>query len=448
MQLRFALGLLAVGLSSCVSQGGFYETEDTDAVPIYRGLIGRFPKLPDCILRAYNREATDPVDLNKALSSYDPYVGEISRAARARRCEWTYDKLPAITQDYPIDYGIDAGKILVVRSHQRFAQGESDGALEDLFVLSRFGSDLAQDRWTIGKLVGAIAIAFAMEELRDLIIRSSLRPEHYDGIELNLASIARRCPSLESMIRDERIMALPLLEELSDVGLEEVIRRVTKEEKKPKDPPFVVDLWESWLRATLKRDLEGAKARIRERWTVRTRPLEEEARKPVNARDLRQQMESLRSSGRELSQRMARNLVTLPFGSQAGLDDIADLLLLLWCPALEKAGKSVANLKLQVLQNLIACRLEQHRSRTGTYPESFATLEDPYTGTPISYRRIVRPDGEGFVLASAGPLEDAETRMRGLADDCRFDRALFENRFGGDADALTMGVFRMRDSLR
>jgi len=38
--------------------------------------------------------------------------------------------------------------------------------------------------------------------------------------------------------------------------------------------------------------------------------------------------------------------------------------------------------------------------------------------------------------------------MRALTDECNFDWSRFEKLRFGDADALTMGVFRKRDSLR
>src|SRR5579862_4285221 len=245
MRGRLALALLAAGCTSCASPPELYETGDADAASIYRSLIGRIPRAPDCVRKAFDEEPPDEAELRAALAAYDPFLPQLTRAARARRCEWTYEKPPTIAQDFPIHYGIDLARVLVLRSRRRWAAGDREESLEELLVLTRFGSDLAQDRWTIGKLVGNIDMAFAAAEFRDRIVAGSLSPGQGELLEQSLASIIRRFPSPERFLQDERIMALALLEEIRDVGFQEVIRRVGREKEipAPKDNPLPVELW-------------------------------------------------------------------------------------------------------------------------------------------------------------------------------------------------------------
>src|SRR4051812_9221011 len=129
---RFAFAVLASGLASCTAPTGFYETEDADAAPIYRSLIGRFPKAPECIRTAFDGDKTDEAALKAALDSYSPLLTDLARATRARRLDWSYNRPPCLTEDFPLDYGVPVARILTVRSRLRFEHGDVDGALEDL----------------------------------------------------------------------------------------------------------------------------------------------------------------------------------------------------------------------------------------------------------------------------------------------------------------------------
>lgn len=62
---------------------------------------------------------------------------------------------------------------------------------------------------------------------------------------------------------------------------------------------------------------------------------------------------------------------------------------------------------------IVMLALEQHRHRSGAYPESLASLpvdlqsvafRDPYSGKPLGYRRLDAPDahGRGYILYSVG----------------------------------------------
>jgi hypothetical protein len=55
---------------------------------------------------------------------------------------------------------------------------------------------------------------------------------------------------------------------------------------------------------------------------------------------------------------------------------------------------------------------------------------------------VVSADGEGYVVTAAGPKADAEQRIRVLAEECGFDKVLYERRGYGDTDFFTFGVLR------
>jgi len=218
MRIPIAISILTLGLGSCASEGLTGDVEVQDAVPIYRTLIGRFPKLPTPVLTAFDRESTTHAELDAALAVYDLSLRELSKATTARRCLWSYDTPPTISGEYPIDYAISVGKLLVVRSRRRFAIGDTRASLEDLLVLARFGSDLLQDRWTIAKLLGLTVGSWAEFEIRDLLAEGRLVRPEVELVVKQVSPLPRRFPPFETLLRDENRMALPLLEEIRDLG--------------------------------------------------------------------------------------------------------------------------------------------------------------------------------------------------------------------------------------
>jgi len=460
MRRPLALSVLAAALSSCASPPALYETEDADAVPIYRSLIGSFPNLPAVVRSAFDRDPVEGAKLAAAMSPYDAVLTDLARAARARRCEWTHEKPQGITDPFPIDYALTAARVLVVRSRLRFAKGEVDAALEDLLVTVRLGSDLQQEQWLIGKLIGNVALMFAAFELQDRIQASVLEDRHLSLIEASLSSADRRYPPFETWLKDERRMALLLVDVLRDAGFQETLNRLTRVSGGTQDPSddgsFVVAAWDGWLRAVLKNDFNGTRSRIALRWREQLAPLEAEVRKPVNARDYEAAMEKLAWDSTALSQRMVRHMARGTTLDDAALNDVSDLILGIWRPHPVKLERNNARVRTTIRFIEPACRLERYRRRYGSYPASIEKVGgapiDPYTGDPVAYQHIVRPDGEGYVLAAAGPKDDTDIRIRRLVEECRFDRELFEKKNiaakDDDADPLTWGVFRTRDSLR
>jgi hypothetical protein len=442
------LAVLAASLLSCSSPPAIYGSRDDDAVPIYRGLNGRFPKLPKVVTAAFERARTDPAELDAAIAAYDALLEELATAARARRCQWTYDPLPTITAEYPIDYVLSAGRLLVVRSRRRFDAGAVRPALEDLLVLQRFSSDLLQDRWTIAKLLGVILGAWAGYEFEERLAKGRLDRAGLDLVRTHLAPLVRRFPPPEAFIRDERAMAIPLLEEIRDLGLDEVTRRVAKDTSEPAEVPPIVSQWHEWLRKTLQADIATAKRRIGLRWDHRMAPLLAAHGKPLNSGEIGREMADVKKGSRALSERLARRMLGAAPKEDDGLDDVADLIFMLWVPALEKASLRLAECRLLLETTLLGCSLELRRLNSGSYPDDLRGMgeipRDPFVGGPIRYRRVVRPDGEGYVLAAAGPGDNAEERIRVYSEECGFDQERFEKKGFGDVDAYTFGVFRAR----
>jgi hypothetical protein len=452
MRRRLALALLAAGLASCSSVQQLYETEDADAVPTYRALNGRFPTLAKCVQASFDGEPADDAEVSSAVAGYEVPLAELVQATRARRCHWTYENTPTITQDYPLDYPMRAMKLLSVQARLRFARSDTDGCLADLIALARFGSDLLLDRWTVGKLIGVNAIAGSQYELRDRLIEGRLLPKHFELLERHLAAVLLRYPQPEAWLRDEQWMARPLLEEVRDLGMQEVIRRVGKDSSAPSEPPPVVEQWHRWLQETLRNDIDRAHKVIDRHWDEKLGPFEEDLRKPLNSGAIPLRMAAFHSDSRTMGERMARNMFLIPAGDEAALRDVADLLFILCLPAMEKIISKSARARLFLESNLWACRLELRRLRTGSFPESLEEIgeppRDPYTGAPLVYRRIHLEEAEGFVLVSAGPKNDAERRVQVLIDVCRMDPRRFEALEGEDGYLCTLSILRKRDSLR
>lgn len=445
MTQRLALALLTASIASCAAPRTQDDRRDEDAAPLYRALDKRFPKLPPIVGAAFDREKTNAADLDAAVAAFDPLLEELSRAARCRRCVWINDPPPTILSGVPLDYALTAGKLLVVRSRRRLENGNDRGCLEDLLILQQFGSDLLQMRSTIGKLLGVIAGHWAGWELQDLLAARRLDQAGLELATERLATLLRRVPPQTAFLRDERTMAVPLLDEIRDLGLDEVVRRVGGDMKKPEEtPPFVAD-WHRWLQETLRKDMEGAKRRISARWDELIVPLEEAHRKPINSGELTRGMAALKEGSHALSNRMARRTLGIAPKDDDGLNDAADLLFRLWVPALEKAVQRLAEYRLLLETIHLACSLELLRLSSGSYPGTPGDLPgDPFVGGSILYRRIVRPDGEGYVLGAAGRADNAEERMRVYSEECAFDRERFDKKGYGDSEVLTFGVFHRR----
>lgn len=157
-------------------------------------------------------------------------------------------------------------------------------------------------------------------------------------------------------------------------------------------------------------------------------------------------MEKLKDDSRRLAERMARSMFETQVPKDQAIQDVADLVFILWMPALDRVAENHAKTLAMLETTASACRLEVYRLRTGSYPEQLAQVgrasKDPYDGRSLKYRRVVNPAGEGYVIAAAGPQDDAEIRIRVLAEICGFDKELYERRGYGNSEAYTFGVFR------
>lgn len=444
---RLGVGVLAVALASCAGPGeGLPAVEDGG--PVYRSLNGRFPKIPACIDDAFEGRKTDPAEVDAALASVGPLLDELARATRAIRCTWTYDRPPSIADEYPLDFVFNAAKPLVIRGRRRIRSGAVGAGLEDLAVLSKFGSDLSQDRWLIGHLLGLICQYWACDELRTWIRSGPLETSRLREMDEHLRLLLGRFPTFNARLRHEKEMSLSLLEGIRDLGVDEVVRRVAKDKSEPKEPHPIMTLWEEWLRKTLSKDLDRVRETVSRRWDVLLAPFEQEVRLPLNSQRLAEKVAEVKAGGRELSRRMARTALGAGAGEEQATMDLADLLFRLWFPSSEKAVENHAKVRLVLEMTALSCRLELHRTTFGRYPENLKEAgknpSDPYDGTVLRYRRIATPEGEGYVLAGAGPKNDAETRIRVLAEECKFDPDLFEKKGYENAEFYTFGVFRRR----
>jgi len=447
MGIPLACALLLASVTPGASQEPIYETSDADAVAIYRGLNRRFPKLPSSIQAAFDNEASDRGEVEPAVASFASLLDELARAARARRCEWTYDPPPSITGEYPLDFVLTAARVLVVRSRIRFQKGDTRAAVEDMLVLSRFGSDLTQDRWLIGRLMGLICTVWSCDELREWIREGRLQREHLALAEQHLQILDRRFPAFKIWLRQEREMAVPLLEEIRDLGLSEVARRVAKDTNPRRDPDPLVARWEAWLQETLRSDMKQSKERIFKRWDELIVPFEEALSKPLNAGALTTTLDSLKKGTKALSDRMARHTLGAGAGNDQAFRDAAELIFILWIPSSDRLALNHANACMTLETTLLASRLEIHRLDKGSYPMTLRDLgkelSDPYDGGVLKYRRIVKTDGEGFVLTAAGPDADAEKRIDDLSGRCRFEKSPYETKWERAAP-FTAWAFRRR----
>ena len=442
MPRRFVLSLLAAALASCASEP---QAADDDAVAIYRSLNGRFPTLPKLVLDAFVEMPADPAPVKAAVDAYAPLLDELARATRAPRCSWTYSTPPKLGVDYPLDYIMTAGRLLSVRAQLRLDQGAVGPAVDDLLSLSKFGSDLLQDRMIIGNLLGILNSVFSCDRLRGPIRDGSLAPADLERIERHLRLLVRRYPPFDTVLLNERNAACSLIDEVAETGLSAAVRRISGSTDEEKEQPWMVGRWEEWLRGILNKDRERSRRIIIERWDEQLAKLSAYCKGPLNSRPKTFDRDQIVT--KEHTQRMGMHALGL--AGEGSLLDAADLLLGLWVPAMAKIPQHFAKGRLWLEITRLGCALELHRLKTGSYPRELRGLgeepEDPYDGKSLKYRRVVTPDGEGFVLAAAGPLEDSDARMRFLAEECDFDLAKYYATYDdGDTDAITFGVFRHR----
>lgn len=436
---------LAACLTSCASPESPQDAPVPDGAVIYRGLIGRFGKLPQCVEDALRQPQQHHPGLIAALDSYDPLLDELERATRCARCTWTYDSPPSLTEEYPLDYALAAGRLLVVRARLFAKHAALDLALQDMKVLTRFGSDLMHDRPMFGHLSGLVCEVVACDELRAWLRQGRLERTDLEGLEEHLRRILAVYPTFQEWIRMEKEMALPLLREIRDVGISEVLRRVSRGEVEGIGAHPIVESWEEWFRSLLWRDMDRLRRRFSRRWDKLLIPFEKALNEPLNSEKYSMEVAEFKKRSRALSDRMALDLLGLREEEEA-ITDAADLLFGLWMPASEKITRHHAMARVLLETTALGCRLELVRLKTGSYPEKLSEIvrapRDPFDGGELLYRRVIKPEGEGYVLAAAGPKGDAEERIRIYSEDCGFDLALFEKKGYGDADSLTFGVMR------
>ena len=205
--------------------------------------------------------------------------------------------------------------------------------------------------------------------------------------------------------------------------------------------------WEEWLRATIAKDRERARRIIVERWDEQLARLSPYRKGPLNSRPKTFDRNQVITP--EHMQRMGLHALGVGGGGDGSLVDAADLLFSLWVPALTKMPHHFAKGRLWLEITRLGCTLELHRLKTGSYPGELRDLgeeaEDPFDGGTLKYRRVVTPEGEGYVIAAAGPKADSDARIRFLSEDCRFDPGNYLAKDNDDGtDAYTFGAFRRR----
>ena len=144
---------------------------------------------------------------------------------------------------------------------------------------------------------------------------------------------------------------------------------------------------------------------------------------------------------------MARHTLGAGPGNDEALRDAAELIFILWIPAVDTIAKHHADACISLEIALLACRLETHRLDKGSYPATLQDfgkeVSDPYDGGVLKYRRIVNKDGEAFVLTAAGSDADAEKRIEDLSGRCHFEKSLYEHKWE-EAAPYTAWAFRSR----
>jgi hypothetical protein len=442
--MRVPCALLVTALFSCAAEAPPSPSVTEDAVSIYRALNKQFPKLPDCVRKAFDGEKIDIAEVDAAIASYDSLLEQLARATRAPGCSWTYTGTLMLTVDYPLDYVLIAARLLSVRAGRRLERGALPNALEDLKVLSIFGNHLQQDRPVVGNLLGMICVTWACDSLRAWNRDGRLDRPALEFLEAHFRLLAQRTATFDTLLRNERNAAISLIDEIINVGLFETLRRFTKEVKEEKDEPWIVRGWETWVRDTLKKDPERAKRVIAERWDEHLARLSPYCRGPLNSRPKTFEQDDV---SQDVKKRMGMHALGLGAGGDDALKDVGDLLFMLWVPGLAKIPRHFAIARLYPELTRLGCTLELHRLKTGSYPERLGDVcevpEDPFDGGTLKYRRVSMPEGEGFVLAAAGPDTDHEARIHHLIDACAFDATKFEEKYGETA-AYTFGVFRRR----
>jgi hypothetical protein len=247
------------------------------------------------------------------------------------------------------------------------------------------------------------------------------------------------------VLLNERNAAHSLIDEVAETGLSAALRRISGSAGDDSEQPWTVDRWGEWVRAALNKDRERSRKIILERWGEQFANLSPYRKGLLNSRPKMFDKDQIVT--KEHLRRMGTYAQGL--GGEGSLPDVADLLLALWVPARTKIPRHFAKGRLRLEITRLGCALELFPVKHGAYPKELRELgeepEDPYDGKRLKYRRVLTPEGEGFVLAAADPLEDSDARMRFLAEECDFDLGKYYATYDdGDIDAITLGVFRGR----
>lgn len=372
---------------------------DGDASVVYRRLV--LEKPPD-LIATFGGAKEERAAVAEALRPYEPVLAELARASRLPRCEWRYDAPASHFTAFPHEGNpIQAAKLLGARALLRFGEGRHSEGVEDLLAALKVAVDHLHDRGTLSRLSGAVAVVIVQDALRIEWARRPPGLPEVRRIEEAVTAMLPHFPSYRRFLENEKALLEASAADLLSRGAQEfraaVTRRKGSEESGGK--------WALLMDLLLRSDPPVPEEALVRRWAEDWRPMLEDAGELPFGRPPRFDREAFART-LPLEESPLELIRTATPEKRAAV--AADLIFLMVAPSLDKVKRVHAESRV-LLENLRdACRVESHRLRHGSYPETLDRAPDPFDGRPLRYRRFASAGWEGALLHSGDCSVDWE----------------------------------------
>ena len=306
---------------------------------------------------------------------------------------------------------------LKYRAMNRTADGDLDGAWQDLLACQRLGRLLMQSATLIEHLVGIAVVAIASDGQVVLLSQGKHSPRQVRAWLADLRGLPPFPPVADKMDLGERFFALDALMSITRVSGRQL--GTVLDVRPPTDPPGD-GFWDSLFTRSIDWDPAfRALNRTYERSAAAWRLPDRAARKAEFATIVDEVTQ-------KKSAAVGLGLVDRATLDKAGRGErIGDIVIGLVIPALEKIQDASERIE-QTHRNLqVAFALAAYRADTGRYPARLEELapqflprvpDDLYSGQPLIYK----PSAEGYVLYSVG-MNEEDDDGRGRDDEPKGD---------------------------
>lgn len=412
-------------LALLLQDATIYGTVDADAAPVYQSF--KSPKIPDAILNYLGSPPPKLDDVRAALAPFEESLATLARAARAKRCAWSYPGRDSYAADVPLEAAIAAARLFSARAGLRLESGDIDGALDDVAAGWGVGRHYVSDGPLLPALGGLIALMITEGTLQVRLPGRALSSAQLRRLAAHAEAVVAAGPSFRGVMEGEKRLALDgvdaVIEDMRGLmgRLESFYRKPSEEKKPAKETNEPGEAMWKRLQELLKEDRAASRKILRRRVEEVWVDILRDADKPVGSEF--PSFEPLKARSVERWTQFERD-----GDPQQGLEAAADLYVLLIAPALGKAKLNLEKVRLALALRALWCRVELAERERGAYPESLDGLKPPldlWDGQPVEYRRVSEQGRRGFILGTRGPNKTWEKRISGLLET-DFDYDKFE----------------------